>query len=101
MISVATLGDVFRVYLKPSLNGRLVIRKRNTIQTSARVEASKERVKARPPAGPAHDALVAAGKCPEKRVYVPGRGYEVRPVCPISEFRKQLSIEMKRTHGGA
>jgi len=103
-----TIGDVFRVYIKPSLDGMLVIRKKNTNQTSARVEASKNRVRAytmrenESPSQTAHNNLVALGKCEEKLVYVPGRGYEKRPVCPINEMRKELrKIMMCSVHADA
>jgi len=99
-----TLGDTYRVFIKPSLDGRLVIRKRTTRQTSARVEASKKRIKdaaatGKAPAKLAHDALVAAGKCSTKRVYIPGKGYEDRPVCPIKLMRSELSKAMRSIHG--
>jgi hypothetical protein len=96
-----TIGDSYRIYIKSSLDGLMVIRKKNTIQTSARVAASKDRVRRSPPAKPAHDALVAAGKCPTKRVYRPGLGPEERPVCPIKLMKVELRARMKALHGVA
>ena len=95
-----TLGDTFRVYIKPSLDGELVIRKRTTEQTSARLEARKDKLRAKKgtadvPAKRAHDACVAAGLAVKKRVYVPGKGYEERDVCPIKEMKGFLRKEME------
>jgi len=95
-----TLGDVFRAYIKPSLDGEIIIRKKNTVQTSARVEAVKSKLREtkntdRAPAKVAHEACVKAGRAVEKRVYVPGKGYETRMVCPISEMRSFLREAMK------
>lgn len=87
------------VYIKPSLNGLMVIRKRNTMQTSARVKASQDRVRRSPPARGAHDALAAAGKCPTKRVYKTGVGYGEQPVCKISDMKSELRTRMKAVHG--
>lgn len=94
-----TLGDVFRAYIKPSLGGALILRKKNTIQTSARVAASKERVRRNPPARGAHDALVARNVCPVKRAYAAGRGYEERPICPMKLMIPELRAGMRRAHG--
>jgi len=103
-----TLGDVFKVYIKPSLDGLMVIRKRNTVQESAAVFASKDAVANAPayigkyPAQLAHEELVKEGKCREKIVYRPGKGYEVKPVCPIKEMKKYLRkymIELHRKRG--
>lgn len=100
----STLGDTFRAYVKPSLDGLLVIRKKTTRQTSARVDASKKRVKeaaiaGRAPAKVAHETLAGTGKCPTKRVYVAGKGYTERPVCPIKLMKSELSKAMKAVHG--
>jgi hypothetical protein len=96
------ITDLFKVYEKPSLD-RLVIRKRHTKQTSARVEAAKDRLRAlrntpNVPSKVAHANLVRAGKCPEKKVYVPNKGWETRPVCPITEMRNELRARMKEIH---
>jgi len=101
---MSSLGDVYRVYVKPSLDGLMVVRKKTTKHVSARVAASKERVrsyaeKVKPPAVEAHEALVAAKKCPIKRVYKPGVGYEERPVCPIKLMKTELRKVMKKIHG--
>ena len=99
-----TLGDVFRVYVKPSLDGLMVIRKRNTIQESAAVFASKDAVANAPayigkyPAQLAHDELEREGKCREKLVYIPGKGYELKPVCPIKLMKKYLRKYMTELH---
>jgi len=96
------ITDLFKVYAKPSLD-RLVIRKRHTKHTSARVEAAKDRLRKlrnsdKVPSKVAHANLVKAGKCPEKKVYVQGKGWETRPVCPITEMRKELKDVMKEIH---
>ena len=91
----ATVGDVWRPYSKPSLDGLMVIRKRNTRQTSARLEERKEDLRAlkgRPdaPATAAHRKCVEDGKAVKKKVYVPGVGYQEKDVCPIKEFKSYL-----------
>jgi len=104
-----TLGDVFRVYVKPSLDGLMVVRKRNTIQTSAAVEASKERVANAPriigdyPARLAHAELEREGKCRPKLVYKAGQGYIEKPVCPAKLMKAKLRKYMSELHarGGA
>lgn len=98
---MATLGDTFRAYIKPSLGGILVLRKRNSIQTSGRVKKSQERVGARKPSKAAHDACVSANKARNVRVYVPGKGYEEQKVCPIQVMKGFLRKEMKSAHGAA
>jgi len=77
-----TLGDAFRVYIKPSLGGRLVIRKRNTIHYSERVKARQRWVAERKPGKIAREKCEAAGKV------VGGR-------CPIKYFRVYLREAMK------
>ena len=90
---------MWRPYVKPSLGGLLVIRKRNTIQTSARVAASKARVAEGKPAKIAYERCKAEGKTVRKRIYVPGQGYVDKEVCPINVFRKYLREAMKQIHG--
>ena len=94
-----TLADVYSAYVKPSLDGRLVIRKRTSRQTSARLEKAKERVKKAKPSEKAHARLVREGKCPTKRVYEAGKGYVEKPVCPIDQMRSALREEMEKAHG--
>jgi len=48
-----------------------------------------------------HNKLVSEGKCVQKKVYVAGKGYEIRWVCPALEMARCLSVEMARVHGGA
>jgi len=102
-----TIGDVYRVYVKPSLKkGYLVIRKRSTRQVSPNVEASKERVRAftktrGAPAKLAHDKCIEAGKGVEKIVYEPGRGYVKKVVCPIEDMRTHLREVMEEVQSGA
>jgi len=102
-----TVGDVWRVYVKPSLKkGYLVIRKKSTRQTSPNVEASKERVKSfaktrGAPAKIAHDKCIEDGKGVEKIVYEPGRGYVKKTVCPIEDMRTYLSRVMEEVQSGA
>jgi len=101
-----TLGDVFRCYVKPSLKGLLVIRKKTTIQTSARLEAAKRRVAEHTnlsdyPARLAHEECVKNGWARKVRKYIPGKGYEEVDVCPIEKFRVLLRKYMKMVHGTA
>jgi len=91
---VATFGDVYRPYVKPSLDGKLVLRKRTSNQTSARLKDRKEKIPDTEPARLAYRACVDDGKAVEKRVYVPGKGYEIKKVCPIKEFKKYLKDAM-------
>jgi hypothetical protein len=93
------LGDVLRAYIKPSLDGAIILRKRTSTQTSMRVKASKDRVAASKPSKSAHDACVSAGKARKVRVYKPGTGYEEKDVCPIKEMKPRLRESMKRAHG--
>ncbi len=88
-------------YIKPSLDGALILRKRTTTQVSARVKASKERVRTARPSVAAHDACVAANKARMVRVYVPGTGYQEKAVCPIKTMKSFLRDSMKRAHGAA
>jgi hypothetical protein len=98
---MATLGDTFRVYIKPSLDGQLVIRKKTTNQTSAAVKARQAKLASLPkselPSVACHNELVAAGKCPTKRVYSQelGRMAE-RAVCPIKLMKVCMRKRMKR-----
>lgn len=97
----ATLGDTLRAYIKPSLNGEIVLRKRTSNQTSGRLKARQNKVaatknSASAPARVAHDACKAAGKTRNVRVYEPGKGYTEKPVCPIKEMKSQLRDAMKK-----
>lgn len=49
-MALPTLGDVFRVYIKPSLKGGMVIRKRTTAVISGAKVARMEAFKAAAPA---------------------------------------------------
>jgi len=93
---MVTLADVFRAYVKPSLKGRLILRKRTSNQTSARLEARKMKVAEAKPAVAAHERCVAEGKAVPKRVYVAGQGYKEKPVCPIDVMRRYLREAMPR-----
>lgn len=95
-----TLGDVFRAYIKPSLDGAIILRKKTSDQTSDRVKKSKERVRTAKPSVAAHEACVAAGKARSVRVYEPGVGYKEEKVCPIQVMKTYLRDSMKRAHGG-
>ena len=95
-----TLGDIITVYTKPSLGGRVVIRKKTSNQTSSRLEARKERLRAlrgtgNAPSQRCHDQLTAAGQCPTQKVYETGVGYVEKPVCPIEKMRSCMSDAMK------
>jgi hypothetical protein len=96
---MTTLGDIIRPYVKPSLGGRIVLRKRTTNQQSARVAISKQRVAEKKPAQRAKELCINEGKTVKKVVYVPGKGKQEVEVCPIDEFRKYLKIAMEETHG--
>lgn len=98
---MATLADTFTAYIKPSLDGLLVIRKRNTNQTSSRVAASKKRVEDAKPSVTAHNACVAAGESRKVRMYKPGTGYVDADVCPIKTMKRYLRTAMKSAHAGA
>ncbi|HDJ51103.1 MAG TPA: hypothetical protein ENF25_02760 [Thermoprotei archaeon] len=77
-----TLGDAFRVYIKPSLDGRLVIRKKNTIRYSEKVKAINEKVATAKP------AIRAKERCLRDHPEFGNR-------CPIKYFIKYLREEMK------
>lgn len=98
---MATLADTFTAYIKPSLDGRLVLRKRTSNQTSSRVAASQRRVEDAKPSVRAHEACVAAGESRKMRMYIPGLGYQERDVCPIKTMKRHLRNAMRSAHGGA
>ncbi len=98
---MATLADTFTAYIKPSLDGLLVLRKRTTNQTSARVAASKKRVEDAKPSVVAHNACVAAGESRKVKLYKPGTGYIEKDVCPIKTMKRHLRTAMKSAHGVA
>jgi len=93
------LGDVLRAYVKPSLNGEIILRKRTSHQVSPRVHNSQDRVGKAKPSVAAHTACEAAGKTRPVRVYIPGKGYDERKVCPISIMKSFLRDAMKKAHG--
>ncbi len=95
-MATVTFADVFKAYVKPSLKGRLVLRKRTSNQTSSRLQARKMKVAEAKPAEEAHRRCIADGKAVPKRVYVPGKGYEEREVCPIEVFKSYLREAMPR-----
>lgn len=96
MATTVTLADIFRPYVKPSLDGRLVLRKRTSRQVSERLKSwQRELIKVeKKPAERAHEKCVQEGKAIPKRVYIPRKGYETKAVCPIQEFRKYLREAM-------
>lgn len=89
-----TLADVFRVYIKPSLDGRIVFRKKTSKQTSARLLERKMKVAKAKPAQEAYENCKRNGDTVMKRVYIPGKGYETKEVCPIDKFRTYLRQAM-------
>ena len=96
---MAVVGDIIRGYVKPSLDGLLVLRKRTSRQTSARLERRKgqlRELKGKPeaPGAKAHKICEEKGLTITKRVYKPGVGYEEKAVCPIKEFKSILSETM-------
>lgn len=98
---MATLADTYSVYIKESLDGRLIIRKKTTKHVSPRVEASKERVARAKPGAIAERMCIDAGYAVEKKVYKPGEGYITKKVCPMRHFRRFLREAMARAHGRA
>jgi hypothetical protein len=101
--SIAKLGDVLRAYIKRSLGGAIVLRKRTTDQTSPRVEASKKALKSlknKPEVPPkvAHGKCVGAGDSVKKFKYIPGKGYVIEDVCPIEKMKSYLRTEMEALH---
>lgn len=91
-MGVGVLGDMFTAYVKPSLDGEVVLRKPTSNQTSARLKARQDKLadlknKDTAPAKVAHKACSAAHKTVMKRVYTPGKGYESVEVCPIKEMK--------------
>jgi len=93
---MVTLADIYKPYVKPSLQGRLVLRKRTSNQTSARLQERKMKVAQAKPATKAHERCVAEGYAVPKRVYVPGRGYEEKQVCPIQIMKRYLREAMPK-----
>lgn len=97
-----TAADIFSVYVKPSLDGELVFRKKTTSQSSPFVEARKEALRSSTgdasPARRCHERLVSENKCPAKMVYVEGSGYQLKNVCPIKAMKGCLSQEMTELH---
>jgi len=94
-----TLGDVFRCYVKPTLDGLLVIRKRNVIRKSKKVMAINKKL----------EDAVAAGKAPAKLAreecirhkgwyYI---GKDGKKHCHIKHFIKLLRKYMRETITGA
>ena len=76
-----TFGDVYRPYVKPSLEGRLVLRKRNSRQTSQKLKQRQMKVaQAKPP-------VIAKERCRAE-------GKEVNGRCPINVFRRYLREAM-------
>ena len=89
-----TFGDVFRAYVKPTLGGELVIRKRNVIRRSARVKAVNEKFGNAKIAQQAKQACLNAGKGVEVVRYKNGQRVTEK-ACPIQEFRKYLRAQAR------
>ena len=88
---MATLGDEFKLYIKPSLKGELVIRKRNSNQSSLALKKWQLAVAEAKPAISAHQ------NCSQKRkvmVYKPGQGYVEVERCTIQSFKAALRQQM-------
>jgi hypothetical protein len=111
MSQPVSLGDVYRIYVKPSLGGLLVTRKKRTRQTSPAVEASKKRLrdfkgKVEAPSKKAHKKCIDAGAGTKKLVYVKDIGYVEKPVCPMKDMIGFLRTQMEevqkeaRSHKG-
>ncbi len=96
MAVTVSLGDVFRVYVKPSLKGRLIFRKRTSRQKSARLEMRKDAVAKQKPAKKAWEACKRAGETEERIVYKKNKGYVRKEVCPMDKFEKYLRAAMKK-----
>jgi len=97
-----TLGDVFRVYVKPTLNGLMVIRKRNVNRQSPNVMAIMEQLKAKKgaPDHPAKKAHERCGEYHEVLTYIPGEGYKIVKRCKAKAFYSALSEAMFETIKG-
>jgi hypothetical protein len=100
MSQPVTLGDVYRIYVKPSLGGLLVTRKKRTRQTSPAVEASKARLRkfkndVNAPSKKAHKKCIDAGAGVKKLVYVKDIGYVEKPVCPMKNMIGFLRTQME------
>lgn len=91
----AVLGDMFTAYIKPSLDGEVVLRKPTSDQSSGRLKARQDKLastkgKDSAPAVIAHKACSAAKKTVMKKVYQSGVGYKDVEVCPIKEMKGYL-----------
>ena len=84
-----TFGDVFRAYVKPSLGGELVIRKRNTIRRSENVRKVNENFATAKLASQANGKCKQDNKTVKQIRYVGGKRVEA-DVCPIQYFRSYL-----------
>lgn len=91
---MVTLADVFRAYVKPSLGGELVLRKRNVTRRSAKVIEVNEKFGNAKIAESARQACINAHKGYKAIRYVDGQR-KVVDVCPIQEFRKYLRAQAK------
>jgi len=99
-MSKATLADTFSVHVKPSLDGKMVIRKKTASQTSSKLKARQNAFGDAARAGKlskaVHDKLVSEGKCPTKKVYSVKDGkYEDKSVCPIKLMASGLKEAAK------
>jgi hypothetical protein len=92
-------GDVWRLYVKPSLDGELVFRKKTTMRRSARVVAINQKVAANPPAKAASQACINAGKSKTVVKYVGGTR-QLAQAADIKCFKSQLRSQMRTIVGG-
>lgn len=84
---MVTVDDVYTRYRKPSLDGKVIFRKKESRQTSKRLKerqeamASLESINAEEKA--LYDKLIKEGKCEEKAIYKPGIGHVKGYACPF------------------
>ena len=95
------LGDVWRIYFKPSLDGRIVARKKTTHHKSEFVKKSKERVANTkidcPPAKLARTLCAKAGHAAIATTYVAGsKKWIIR--CDVKKMKSYLATVMKTVH---
>lgn len=83
---MVTVDDIYTRYRKPSLDGKVIFRKKGSHQTSERLKerqgaiANLESINVEEKL--AYDMLIKEGKCEEKVIYTPGIGYVKGYACP-------------------
>lgn len=100
-MGAGTLGDTFTAYIKPSLNGEIVLRKPTSTQTSSRLKARQKKLEVlknspNAPATLAHKQCSTDKKTVMKKVYVSGEGYKDVEVCPIKDMKSYLKAQLNK-----